>query len=112
MEKRNKTSIEYRVGTCDLCQEPRLIERHHIFNFTQYGETHDGWTFAFCGSCHDVFHVALNSLVFQNKRATEVWEAFKKLIGENNPLIQRTIEKVYETAEITLEQHYKNYNSN
>jgi hypothetical protein len=108
-EKRNKTSIEYRVQECSICKLVRLCQRHHFLDFGKYGECHEGLTLPLCGSCHETLHIAIGAIIFKRKRASEVWNALILALGKDNIYIRSIEEKVYITAEIRTEWEIKYY---
>lgn len=77
--------------------------------FEVYGESHDGYTLALCGSCHETLHIALGAIVHKRKRASEVWNALVSALGKNDQYIKAIEERVYETAEMILELEIENY---
>lgn len=76
-----------------------------MLNFSVYGESHDGCTLALCGSCHETLHIGLAAIIHKRKRATQLWEALVSALGQNSQFIRAIEDKVYETAELTIDMH-------
>ena len=106
--QRKKTTIEERIGKCQICHSTALMHRHHILSFSKYGEIDNSSCWILCANCHGILHVGINAIIFHKKRATEVWNNFVSTIGKDNQLIKDIENKIYETAEFGLDYHISN----
>ena len=96
---------------CEICQHVRPCHRHHILDFTKYGESTDGFTWALCPTCHETLHIAIRAIIYKRKRATEVWEALVASLGKDSLFIRQVENKVYITVEMVTEWEIKCYDS-
>lgn len=81
MERRKRQTISTRILPCECCKFP-ITHRHHLIEFSKYGE---GITVSLCGSCHDIYHIFQNAHLHPTKYNLYLYAYITKYFGIEHP---------------------------